>query len=202
MENKLQDLKKIYTYSSVPLSLKENGWNSLVSKLPSQRYLFMKMMLIRTCLFVSLFLIAAGSTVGVSQAAKPGSALYPVKVLSQKAITYVEQKIKTHPRKAESTPNLSPASSREPRATLTPTGESKGEKKSQSETKETRENSSNTNADESQNRQHFGNNSQKEVKGSHGESKKEENYRNNQKSDNGLDKRKQKEQKSKEEEPL
>lgn len=91
-DEQLKEYKKLYLETS-PTTTSEEGWKNLSQLLPKQkaniptfRYAF-----IFACI---LFLILFG-TVTVSQAAKPGNILYPVKVLSDKVVSKISQTVES-----------------------------------------------------------------------------------------------------------
>lgn len=84
MEDKLRELKAEYQKIGTPGYLISNGWLDLSLKLPEKGKLSWRLFFGRGLVFASIVLVFGGSVVGISQAAKPGDLLFPVKVLSEK----------------------------------------------------------------------------------------------------------------------
>ncbi len=89
IEDKLKQLKEEYQKIEIPGYLTSNGWLDLSLRLPGKGEFSWRLIFGRGLIFASIFLVLSGSVVGVSQAARPGELLFPVKVLSEKVAAKV-----------------------------------------------------------------------------------------------------------------
>src|SRR3989344_5556202 len=89
IENNLEKLKDEYQHAKTPDYLISNGWLDLSLKLSYQRRFSWRMIFGRSLIFASIILVLSGTGIGVSQAAKPGDLLFPVKVMSEKVAAKV-----------------------------------------------------------------------------------------------------------------
>ena len=89
IEDKLKEFRSEYHSIETPSYLVSNGWLDLSLKLENQRRFSWKLLLGRGLVFATVVLVLSGMVVGVSQAAKPGDFLFPVKVLSEKVVAKV-----------------------------------------------------------------------------------------------------------------
>lgn len=88
--NDLEQLKKEYLKTEIPLYLTTNGWYDLKQKLNQQESIIDK--LFKPIFFAPVLIAAFLLVVIVSMFTKPGSWLYPVKVLSNQAIAELSGK--------------------------------------------------------------------------------------------------------------
>lgn len=91
IEQYLENLRKGYLKTVMPSFLVENGWNQIREKLqprqPKNSYFFSK-----GIAFICLFILIMGGSLGITQAAKPNTLLYPVKILSDNALAKITGK--------------------------------------------------------------------------------------------------------------
>ncbi len=92
IEEKLEKVRKSYIGQAVPSYLINDGWRDLYTKLDLQKGLNFRLIFGRALIFASVALVFLGSVVGAAQAAKPGNALYPVKLLSDDIVAKVAGK--------------------------------------------------------------------------------------------------------------
>lgn len=85
----LEKLKKEYLATEVPSYLATGGWTDLYQKLGVQKTSAWHLIFVRGLVFASLVLLLSGGIIGVSQAAKPGDFLFPLKSFSDNVIAKV-----------------------------------------------------------------------------------------------------------------
>ena len=92
IEEKLESLRKEYLKIGPPIYLEHHGWQDLYTKLESRQDLGLNLLFGKGLAFGSLLLLLFGGVVGVAQAAKPGNALYQVKLAADEVAATVLQK--------------------------------------------------------------------------------------------------------------
>jgi hypothetical protein len=84
--NKLEQLKKIYHAQTLPEETIEELWQNLASRLPSRQYHPYHHVMRFAFLTLFIMFLTLGSVVGMAQAAKPNTPLYPVKILADRIV--------------------------------------------------------------------------------------------------------------------
>src|SRR3989344_3027635 len=92
IEDHLEKFRKEYLKIGPSVYLEHHGWQDLYAKLESRKAVNLNILFGRGLAFASLILLLLGSVVGVAQAAKPGDALYPVKLAADEAFATVSGK--------------------------------------------------------------------------------------------------------------
>lgn len=85
IEDSLEKLKSEYHSIVVPDYMISHGWMDLSLKLQAKSGFTWRIFFVRGLIFASFVFFVGTGIIGVSQAAKPGDVLFPVKVLSEKA---------------------------------------------------------------------------------------------------------------------
>lgn len=124
MENEIKQLKKEYDQTSPPPFLVENGINDLWHRVDNQtqnRY-FNSRFFKYAMLGILVFFVPAVLVGALSTQAKADSALYPVKVFTQKAVTTFSEATfdKINKTQEELIENIQPTPTASPTPTVTP----------------------------------------------------------------------------------
>lgn len=88
IEEKLENLKKDYIKTRLPDYLIYDGWRELSLRLETRRSLLPRV-LPKTLALIALMIFISAGVVTSAQAAKPGQALYPIKILSENVYAQV-----------------------------------------------------------------------------------------------------------------
>ncbi len=89
IEDQLQNLKNEYQGTKAPNYLIYNGWLELKLKLTDRKNNFLSAYLKKALIFAALVLFVLATTAKVSQAAKPGDKLYPLKLATENITSFV-----------------------------------------------------------------------------------------------------------------
>src|SRR3989344_8935661 len=103
IEDQLQNLRRQYIKTPIPAHFAQNSWLDLSSKLSSAGQIHPSHLRQTVILSIATILLMITAITGVAQAAKPGSPLYQVKILSDNLIAKItgNQEIKIEKRAQE-----------------------------------------------------------------------------------------------------
>ncbi len=92
MEDKfLEDLKKEYLKTKMPVYLKQDGWHDLKSKLGQNNHSWFELVFPESLVFSLAILIVIATFIGIkAQTAQASSPLYEIKVLTSKATDFIQ----------------------------------------------------------------------------------------------------------------
>lgn len=178
-ENNYEQLKKVYKGIQPDSYMAKHGWENLAARLPVQELPKRKRMPVFQygILFAALLLCLTAGIVAGSQAAQPGTILYPVKTASEQVIQSFgasEQKEIITPDPAHN-PSILKQAAPSPTPTVTPADEEKHKLRTEFEIiptmQEKRNNTSSNSNSHSNNSQNSGrsSNEKREVKGANDE---------------------------------
>lgn len=89
IEDQLKNIKTEYQSTKVPSYLVYDGWTNLKLQLPAQSNSFISAYFKKALVFAVLLLVVLAGTAKVSQAAKPGDKLYPIKLATENIVSIV-----------------------------------------------------------------------------------------------------------------